>query len=46
MKTGHGHVKKEKPNLRTVILLSTLSKYLIELCVNNDMIPILKIIVL
>ena len=45
MKTGHGHVRKEKPNLRTVILLSTLSKYLIYTD-DNDMISILEIIVL
>ena len=41
MKTGHGHAKKEKPNLRTVILLSTLSKYLIELCVTKTSLMIM-----
>lgn len=38
MKTGHGHVKKEKPSLRTVLLLLTLSKYIIQLCFKMIMI--------
>ena len=33
MKTGHGHAKKEKPSLRMVLLLLTLSEYLIQICV-------------